>query len=215
MDKKIINGKECYYEEVRFSIEDFHQEAPKDGEQTTYSEEEKLPYIQEVQNNFSQADEEEVQELYSVATYRVRIQESERPIFMRLKLMIRDVKMLVKNGNLDEKKRARLKRLFTDDLTALLQEASDMSRNKQGGQTVDLILKLNTLNNPEITKAGRQLGLTLRQVNRIREKMNFIPKLQQEKLNSVLVSLISLITTDVFDSVNLKTYGGFVSDEKN
>ena len=41
-----------------------------------------------------------------------------------------------------------------------------MSRNKQGGQTVDLILKLNTLNNPEITKAGRQLGLTLRQVNR-------------------------------------------------
>lgn len=205
MDKKIINGRECYYEEVKFSIDDFHQES--DDTQATYNEEDQSPYIQEVKVL------DPNQELYSVATYRVRIQEAERPIFVRLKLMLRDAKMLVRTGNLDEKKMERLKRLFTDDLTALLQEAADSSRNKQGGQTVDMILKLNTLNNAEITKAGRELGIILRQINRIREKMNFIPKLQQEKLNAVLVNLISLITNDVFNSTNLKTYGGFVKDE--
>lgn len=214
METKIINGQECYYEEVRFSIEDFHQSTSDEGAQTTYSDEEVTPYIQEVQHqeNYCEALEQEV---YSVATYRTRLQESERPIFMRLKLMIRDVKQLVVTGNLDIKRRERLKRIFTDDLTSLLQEASDMAANKQGGQTVDLILKLNTLGNPEITKAGRQLGILLRQINRIREKMKFIPKLQQEKLNATLVQLISLITADVFDSTNLKTYGGFVKDENN
>jgi hypothetical protein len=147
------------------------------------------------------------QEQYSVASYRARLMEMERPIFMRFKLMIRDTKMLA-NSNLDEKKMRYLRRIFTDDLMNLIQEAVDQTRSGQGGQTVDLILKMNTLGNREISQAGRKFGMTIRRINRIREKMNFIPKMQQEELNSSLTQLVSLIVSQTFDQTDVKTYGG-------
>lgn len=195
---KLINGEQCYYSEVRFSIDDFHGD-----DQSLYSDGfENNQYIVEVPN----------QDEYSVSSYRTRIMEAERPIFMRLKIMIRDVKMIVSSSNLEDKKRQALKRLFTDDLTSLIQEASDLTRGTN--QTIDLVLKLNSLNNKEITAAGRQFGITLRQINRIRERMGFLPKMQQEKLNSALVTLIGLIVSFVFDSVNIKTYGNKLSEDE-
>jgi hypothetical protein len=69
---------------------------------------------------------------------------------------------------------------------------------------------MNTLGDQEISKAGRQFGMTIRRINRIREKMKFIPKMQQEELNASLVSLVSLITNYTFDKTDVKTYGGIV-----
>lgn len=195
---KIIDGVQCTFSEERFSIEEFHKE---DQEQFSDGKGQ-APYIQV-------ANPEPSQDEYSVASYRVRIQEMDRPIFMRFKLMIRDAKMLVKNGNLDEKKMRYFRRIFTDDLTSLIQEAAEQAR-ANSGQTIDLILKINTLGNQEITKSGRKFGLAMRKINRIREKMNFIPKMQQEELNSTLTALVSQIVSSVFDETNIKTYGGIV-----
>lgn len=195
---KIIDGVQCTFSEERFSIEEFHKE---DQEQFSDGQGQ-APYIQV-------ANPEPSQDEYSVASYRVRIQEMDRPIFMRFKIMIRDAKMLVKNGNLDEKKMRYFRRIFTDDLTSLIQEAAEQAR-ANSGQTIDLILKINTLGNQEITKSGRKFGLAMRKINRIREKMNFIPKMQQEELNSTLTALVSQIVSSVFDETNIKTYGGIV-----
>lgn len=195
---KIIDGVQCTFSEERFSIEEFHKE---DQEQFSDGQGQ-APYIQV-------ANPEPSQDEYSIASYRVRIQEMDRPIFMRFKLMIRDAKMLVKNGNLDEKKMRYFRRIFTDDLTSLIQEAAEQAR-ANSGQTIDLILKINTLGNQEITKSGRKFGLAMRKINRIREKMNFIPKMQQEELNSTLTALVSQIVSSVFDETNIKTYGGIV-----
>lgn len=195
---KIIDGVQCTFSEERFSIEEFHKE---DQEQFSDGQGQ-APYIQV-------ANPEPSQDEYSIASYRVRIQEMDRPIFMRFKIMIRDAKMLVKNGNLDEKKMRYFRRIFTDDLTSLIQEAAEQAR-ANSGQTIDLILKINTLGNQEITKSGRKFGLAMRKINRIREKMNFIPKMQQEELNSTLTALVSQIVSSVFDETNIKTYGGIV-----
>jgi hypothetical protein len=193
---KIINGVQCTFSEERFSIEEFHEE---EGQQN----------FSEGQDNYVQEVAEAPQENYSVASYRVRIMEMERPIFMRFKMMIRDAKLMM-HQNLDEKQQRYLRRIFTDDLMNLIQEAVDQTRNNQGGQTIDLILKLNTLGDQEISKAGRKFGMTIRRINRIREKMKFIPKMQQEELNASLVSLVSLITNYTFDKTDVKTYGGVV-----
>lgn len=142
---------------------------------------------------------------FSAASYRVRLQEMKRPVFMRLKIMVRDTKMMMKSGNLDEKEVRNLKRLFTDDLTSLIQESLEMTRSGSG-QTVDLILKLNTLGNKEITDAGRNFGRSMRRINRIREKMGFIPKMQQDELNSSLTGLVAKINALVFSQTDLKTY---------
>lgn len=194
---KIINGVQCTFSEERFGIDEFHE-----GDQENFTEGQQKTYVEEV-------DPESPQEHYSVASYRVRMMEMERPIFMRFKMMIRDVKLMSKQ-NLDEKQQRYLRRIFTDDLMNLVQEAVDHTRNGQGGQTVDLILKLNTLGDQEISKAGRKFGMTIRRINRIREKMNFIPKMQQEELNASLVSLVGLITNHVFDKTDVKIYGGIV-----
>jgi hypothetical protein len=193
---KIINGVQCFFSEERFGIDEFHED-----DQANFTEgQSQETYVQEVSS-------ETPQEQYSVASYRARLMEMERPIFMRFKLMIRDTKMLA-NSNLDEKKMRYLRRIFTDDLMNLIQEAVDQTRSGQGGQTVDLILKMNTLGNREISQAGRKFGMTIRRINRIREKMNFIPKMQQEELNSSLTQLVSLIVSQTFDQTDVKTYGG-------
>lgn len=193
---KIINGVQCFFSEERFGIDEFHED-----DQASFTEGQgQESYVQEVTS-------EAPQEQYSVASYRARLMEMERPIFMRFKLMIRDTKMLA-NSNLDEKKMRYLRRIFTDDLMNLIQEAVDQTRSGQGGQTVDLILKMNTLGNREISQAGRKFGMTIRRINRIREKMNFIPKMQQEELNSSLTQLVSLIVSYTFDQTDVKTYGG-------
>jgi len=195
---KIINGVQCTFSEERFGIDEFHE----DSQENFAEGQGNAPYVQEVSS-------ETPQEHYSVASYRVRIMEMERPLFMRFKFMIRDAKLIAKQ-NLDEKQQRYLRRIFTDDLMNLIQEAVDQTRNGHGGQTVDLILKMNTLGDQEISKAGRQFGMTIRRINRIREKMKFIPKMQQEELNASLVSLVSLITNYTFDKTDVKTYGGIV-----
>jgi hypothetical protein len=121
---KIINGVQCTFSEERFGIDEFHE----DSQENFTEGQGNVPYVQEVAS-------ETPQEQYSVASYRVRIMEMERPLFMRFKFMIRDAKLIAKQ-NLDEKQQRYLRRIFTDDLMNLIQEAVDQTRNGHGGQTV-------------------------------------------------------------------------------
>lgn len=204
---KIIEGRETYLETVRFSAEDFANE----DDQDQYTGGGSLEIIDDAVTEETPPEIED-QEAYSVSSYRTRLQEMRRPIFMRLKMNMRDMKNILRGGSMKEEDVSNLRRLFTDDVTSLLQEASEIAKAK-GGRTVDLVLKLNSLGDKEITKAGRSLGLVLRKVNRIRDRMKFIPKRQQEELNAALSKLIGLIVDSVFDTnVNLKTYRGLENE---
>lgn len=203
-NSKVINGQNCYFEEVRFSIEDFHDR----NDQEAFAEGATTPYIQEVKDSATEPS----QDSYSASTYRVRVMESERPIFMQLKYMIRDVK-LVASSLREEKKVQMLKRIMTDDITSILQRATELARTSGGGRTVDMMLKLSSFGNPELTKAGKQLGLVLRQTDRIRTHMGYIPKYNQEKLNASLSQVITILVSLAFDATDVKKYQGFINTD--
>lgn len=200
---KIINGRETYLEEVRFSTEDLY--SPEDQE--NFSEEGSLDIIDD-----SITTELPPQEAYSISSYRVRLNEMRRPIFIRMKRNMRDCKSLMEGGSMESEELARLKRLFTDDITSLIQEASEIAR--AGGRTIDLVLRLNSLGIPELNRTGREFGMTMRKVNRIRDRMKFIPKRQQEELNASLTKLVAVIVDNTFGTTNVKTYKGFMKDEE-